>query len=112
MMLCTCVNGFMSRVDILWCLLQMRWVLEKTVQMLAVIVSSVCSRREAEIALNRATMEQNNAELHVLGSEARRLRLEAAEEARRRQEGGPDSGPSQSAMKKARKIVWQVSTCC
>ncbi|KAK9839761.1 hypothetical protein WJX84_000502 [Apatococcus fuscideae] len=81
--------------------------LGKTVQMLAVIVSSVCSRREAEVALNRATREQNNAELHVLGSEARRLRLEAAEEARRRQEGGPDFGPSQSAMKKARRIVWQ-----
>ena len=86
--------------------------LGKTVQLLAVIVSSVCSRREAEIALNRATREQSNAELHVLGSEARRLRQEAAEEARRRAEGGSDSGPSQSAMKKAKKIVWQVQLFC
>lgn len=82
--------------------------LGKTVQLLAVIVSSVPSRREAELALNRAAREQSNADLHVLGSEARRLRLEAAEEARRRAEGGPESGPSQSAIKKARKIVWQV----
>ena len=86
--------------------------LGKTVQLLAVIVSSVPARREAEIALNRASREQSNADLHVLGSEARRLRLEAAEEARRRAEGGPDSGPSQSAVKKARKIVWQVQLYC
>ena len=83
--------------------------LGKTVQMLAVIVSSVCTRREAELALSRAAREQNNAELHVLGSEARRARQEAAEEARRLQDSpGPESGPSATAVKKARKIVWQV----
>ncbi len=83
--------------------------LGKTVQMLAVIVSSVCTRREAEMALSRAAREQNNAELHVLGSEARRARQEAAEEARRLQDSpGPESGPSATAVKKARKIVWQV----
>ena len=86
--------------------------LGKTVQMLAVIVSSVCTRREAEIALNRAAREQNNAELHVLGSEARKARQEAAEEARRLKENGPESGPSSAAVKKARKIVWQVHLPC
>ncbi len=82
--------------------------LGKTVQMLAVIVSSVGTRKEAELALRRATQQQNNAELHVLGSEARRLRLEATEEARMREEAGPGSGPTPIAVKKARKIVWKV----